>query len=650
MNSKKKNIEAQIVEDFEKIRPAITRLLQTQMNNDDLSLRYGRSRSNSKNDIVINPSILVNTISKTNLDRGEVMIGTVVHEAIHATNNYTLDSESLNKLFPDELDDVEDIDDVLEILTGPFGKYVFDILIHSIEEKIFVKQYEGLNSILEDIYTESFSEIKKLGNFSQYLSLLFHSITSYIDPKFENYKKPVVSSLNESLHILKTLNYEDVNVSELIEATVQMVDICKRYNILPDLDNYSLGEQKEIEESLDESVVNDLSKVLIPSSNNVTTGNTLQKFLGQTESKSTDDKLNLMDDHISKVGASTTIYFPSGNVAKVVENKIPNNYKNLYKNGLETYESLLQQWNLPIYKVTNKIKPYFIHNQKRQRISGFDQGDLSPHVPIMLASGRYERMFEQKQRLSNKSYAISLLIDGSGSMIEKNKDELHPWSLASALIGASYLSQICFELDIDFEVSIFNRAFASEHTENEEVYNKRKFAVSSMLNRTYGTSAQELYNTANHYFIKEFKDSWRENYQQFIGLIEFSRNLRDSIDIGISKDSIPPVSMFEKGTNIDEINIMHASKRLLNHPSNTKMLVVLSDGMTRGSVNELQNSINFATKNGVDVIGIGIGNRGSWREYINNIQIEKPEQLIHSIVNITKDILIKNIKLTSGVA
>ena len=49
MNSKKKNIETQIVEDFEKIRPAITRLLQTQMNNDNLSLRYGRSKSNSKN-------------------------------------------------------------------------------------------------------------------------------------------------------------------------------------------------------------------------------------------------------------------------------------------------------------------------------------------------------------------------------------------------------------------------------------------------------------------------------------------------------------------------------------------------------------------------------------------------------------------------
>ena len=650
MNSKKKNIEAQIVEDFEKIRPAITRLLQTQMNNDDLSIRYGRSKSNNKNDIVINPSILVSTISKTSLNRDEVMIGTVVHEAIHATKNYSLDSGTLRNLFPNELDDVEDIDDVLEILTGPFGKYVFDILIHSIEERIFVKQYEGLNSILEDIYRESYSEVKKLTNFSQYLALLFHSITTYIDPEFNNYKKPVISALNESLHILKTLSYEDINVSEVVEATVQMIDICKRYNILPDLEKYNLGEQKEIEESLDENVINDLNKVLIPSSNNVTTGNTLQKFLGQTNSKNNEDKLNLMDDHISKVGASSTIYFPSGNTAKVVENKVPDNFKNLYKNGLQTYESLLQQWNLPIYKVTNKIKPYFIHNQKRQRISGFDQGDLSPHVPIMLASGRYERMFEQKQRLSNKSYAISLLIDGSGSMIEKSKDELHPWSLASALIGASYLSQICFELDIDFEVSIFNRGFASEHTENEETYNSRKFAVSSMLNRTYGSSAQDLYNTANHYFIKEFKDSWRENYQQFIGLIDFSRNLRDSIDIGISSELIPPISMFEKGTNIDEVNIMHATKRLLNHSSNTKMLVVLSDGMTRGTLSELKNSINFATKSGVDVIGIGIGNRGSWREYINNVQIEQPEQLIHSIVNITKDILIKNIKLTSGVA
>jgi len=357
-----------------------------------------------------------------------------------------------------------------------------------------------------------------------------------------------------------------------------------------------------------------------------------------------------MDDHVSKVGASSNVYFPSGYVAKVIESQIPENYKYLYQNGILTYEKLLKEWNLPVFKVTNKIKPYFIHNLKRKRISGFDQGDLSPHVPVLLASGRYERMFEQKQRLSNKSYAITLLIDGSGSMIEKEKGELNPWSLTAALIGASYLAQICYELDVEFEVSIFNRGFVSEFKENEETYLKRKFSISSMLNTTYGSAANEIFNTANHYFIKDFKDSWKDHYQQFIGLIEFSRNLRDSIDNNILSENIPPLSMFDKGTNIDEINIMHASKRLLNHKANTKLLVVLSDGMTRGSVKELKNSINYATKNGIDVIGIGIGSRGSWKEYVNNTQVAQPEQLINSVVNITKDILIQNIKKTSGAA
>ena len=83
MDSKKKIIESQIVEEFEKIRPALTRLLQTQMNNEDITLRYGRSNSKEKNDITINPSILVNALSKSKLEKQELLIGTVVHEAIH---------------------------------------------------------------------------------------------------------------------------------------------------------------------------------------------------------------------------------------------------------------------------------------------------------------------------------------------------------------------------------------------------------------------------------------------------------------------------------------------------------------------------------------------------------------------------------------
>ena len=55
-------------------------------------------------------------------------------------------------------------------------------------------------------------------------------------------------------------------------------------------------------------------------------------------------------------------------------------------------------------------------------------------------------------------------------------------------------------------------------------------SISSMLNSTYGSNAENYFNTTNHYFVKSFTDPWREKYNKFIGLIEFSRKLRDSIE------------------------------------------------------------------------------------------------------------------------
>ncbi len=650
MKPNDKNIESEIVLEFEKIKPAITRLIQSQTNNKLLTINLGKSKNTSSNDVVINPSILVNSVSTSKLTFRDLIIGTVVHESIHSIQDYKFEIDKDIKKYTEETTGLNDIEEVLEILAGPFGKYVFEILVHSYEEYFFVKQFKGLNSIFEDIYKESFNQTKNLKEFNQFLTLLFHLITDYLPIDRSIFSKKVVDSINEAEKIVSVFEYDKDKLEDIIELTIQITNICRINNLLPDLKEYSLGEQREILETMDDTIIDELNKVLIPSSTNVTTGNTLQKFLGEKGNQSDDEKLNYMDDHVSKIGSSETIYLPNGKVSKLINTNLPESFKNLYSSGMKTYKSLLEEWNLPIMETTNKIKPYFIHNQKRRRISGYDQGDLSPHVPLLLASGRYERMFEQKQRLSNKSYAVSLLIDGSGSMLEKKKNEVYPWSLSSALIGANYLSQICHELNIDFEVAIFNRAFLAKDNENEEMYLKRKMAVSSMLNTNYGSSAEYYFNTTNHYFIKKFDDSWKKQYEKFIGLIDFSRNLRSSLDALDASEKHPPASMFERGTNVDERNIMFSTKRLLEHGSNTKLLAVLSDGMTRGSLNDLKSSIDYSTKFGIDVVGIGIGDRGSWKQYQNKTQINEPEELIYSIVNITKDILIRNVKQTSGAA
>ncbi len=650
MEFKKKTLETQIIEIFQKISPAITRLIQSETDNANIVINLGKTKSKNKNEININPSILVNAVSDSELEFKELIIGTVVHEAIHSMEEYNFNvDEDLTK-YKDDTEGLTNIDEVLEVLAGPFGKYIFEILVHSYDEFQFVKNFNGLRSILEDIYKESSINIKNLKPFNKFLTLLFHNITGYVELDIEKYPKNIKEPLKETLRVLDNFSYDKNLIEDTIDITIEITDICRRYNLLPDVDNQTLGERRESIENFEDSVVDDLNKVLIPSSTNITSGNTLEKFLGKKGPDSEDEKLNFMDDHVSKVGTSSTVYLPNGKVSKLLSTNLPKSFKNLYTNGLNTYNSLLEEWDLPVFKVTNKIKPYFIHNKKRLRISGYDQGDLSPHVPLMLASGRYERMFEQKQRLSNKSYAVSLLIDGSGSMLEKDKGDFYPWSLSAALIGASYLAQICHELDIDFEVAIFNRSFAADELENEELYLKRKMAVSSMLNTNYGSNAEYYFNTTNHYFIKKFDDSWKENYEKFIGLIEFSRNLRESLDKIESNLDHPPASMFERGTNVDERNIMFSTKRLLEKGSKTKLLAVLSDGMTRGSLEDLKSSINYASKVGIDVIGIGIGERGTWKEYINKTQINEPEELIHSIVNITKDILIKNIEESTGVA
>ena len=650
MEFKKKTLETQIIEIFQKISPAITRLIQSETDNPNIVINLGKTKSKNKNEININPSILVNAVSDSELEFKELIIGTVVHEAIHSMEEYNFNvDEDLTK-YKDDTEGLTNIDEVLEVLAGPFGKYIFEILVHSYDEFQFVKNFNGLKSILEDIYKESSINIKNLKPFNKFLTLLFHNITGYVELDIEKYPKNIKEPLKETLRVLDNFSYDKNLIEDTIDITIEITDICRRYNLLPDVDSQTLGERRESIENFEDSVIDDLNKVLIPSSTNITSGNTLEKFLGKKGADSEDEKLNFMDDHVSKVGTSSTVYLPNGKVSKLLSTNLPKSFKNLYTNGLNTYNSLLEEWDLPVFKVTNKIKPYFIHNKKRLRISGYDQGDLSPHVPLMLASGRYERMFEQKQRLSNKSYAVSLLIDGSGSMLEKDKGDFYPWSLSAALIGASYLAQICHELDIDFEVAIFNRSFAADELENEELYLKRKMAVSSMLNTNYGSNAEYYFNTTNHYFIKKFDDSWKENYEKFIGLIEFSRNLRESLDKIESNLDHPPASMFERGTNVDERNIMFSTKRLLEKGSKTKLLAVLSDGMTRGSLEDLKSSINYASKVGIDVIGIGIGERGTWKEYINKTQINEPEELIHSIVNITKDILIKNIEESTGVA
>jgi len=121
MKPNDKNIESEIVLEFEKIRPAITRLLQSQTGNKELNINLGKSKNINTNEIIINPSILVNSVTTSKLDFKELIIGTVVHEAIHSMQDYNFEIDKDLKKYVEETTGLSNIEEVLEVLAGPFG-------------------------------------------------------------------------------------------------------------------------------------------------------------------------------------------------------------------------------------------------------------------------------------------------------------------------------------------------------------------------------------------------------------------------------------------------------------------------------------------------------------------------------------------------
>ena len=90
--------------------------------------------------------------------------------------------------------------------------------------------------------------------------------------------------------------------------------------------------------------------------------------------------------------------------------------------------------------------------------------------------------------------------------------------------------------------------------------------------------------------------------------------------------------MFEKAANVDEINVTHAVERLARRNTQVRMLVVLADGMTRGSIDSLAAAVNEAELAGTTVLGIGIGDDTVQAAYSRNQVVERPDALTDAMV------------------
>jgi hypothetical protein len=103
--------------------------------------------------------------------------------------------------------------------------------------------------------------------------------------------------------------------------------------------------------------------------------------------------------------------------------------------------------------------------------------------------------------------------------------------------------------------------------------------------------------------------------------------------------------MFEKAANVDEFNVSYASDRLLARRATVRILVVLADGMTRGSVESLTETVRQAEVAGTTVLGIGIGDGTVQAAYSRNQVVERPDALTRAMVDGVRSSLRRSLAL-----
>ncbi len=101
--------------------------------------------------------------------------------------------------------------------------------------------------------------------------------------------------------------------------------------------------------------------------------------------------------------------------------------------------------------------------------------------------------------------------------------------------------------------------------------------------------------------------------------------------------------MFEKAANVDEFNLAYAAERLASQHATHRILVVLADGMTRGSVQTLAETVESIEHSGATVLGIGIGDDTVRSAYSRAQVVQQPLDLASAMVEGVRSSLYKTI-------
>ena len=193
------------------------------------------------------------------------------------------------------------------------------------------------------------------------------------------------------------------------------------------------------------------------------------------------------------------------------------------------------------------------------------------------------------------------------------------------------------------------RENAARPEDTERTYVNRLNGTRGALRRSQGGAADRLTRTVNHYVVKSFEQRWEDSEPALSGLFWAAAKPAEAANAARrDPEQSPPVSMFEKAANVDELNVSHAAERLAARRAQVRMLVVLADGMTRGSVETLTACIEAIEGSGTTVLGIGVGDATVEAAYSRSRVVARPEALTRAMIDGVRSALRRSVAQAGG--
>lgn len=656
-------IEA-VVTRYQRVAPAVTRLARSLSDNPTLRVRLGAEAAVSEDEIVCDPRIFQAAYHRNApVTPDEVALASALHEVMHLVST-NLDEE---RRMPDgwPVKDAFAPGEKLDLLTAlerterPVAQVLFFSLEDARQEVQGLVHYPGARSVLKDLYFSSLSRaISKSGALSQFVLGCFLLTGGHVERDIleERFEARAVAALNDAAEHCR----EAAEASDpwfVAQLALELEAIARASGLIAEAPEGATNTHKKALRHLDVEKASEGVDAVRITSPILADSDSYQKTRRAAETSSgMSDRAGASDiagdestEQLLRLGQAPEVFLPTGQGGKLLVTPIPSTFSYFGVEGIEALAQWAEKWGVAQRRVSGELFPLFAANQRRGLRSGFDQGDVSPHAALFIGAGLYRRLYERRASRTRRRYAASLLVDASASMLSPGRPRGPgaSWAMPAAMLGAWTMARLADELHIDFEVALFNRGFAARPDDTEASYRRARTNVTAGLRQTQGSAADRLTSTVNHYIVKPFERRWRDSQDTLAGLFFTARDPgRASALARREPKTAPPVSLFEKSANVDEFNVVHAAERMARFGADVRLLMVLADGMTRGSVEALTESVSAVEATGTTVIGIGIGDHTVDEAYRRHETVERPDQLARAMIDGTRNALRRSLALS----